>query len=474
MATWTPRYKIDPEKKKYFQKLVSEIKRLKPKHIYLATDPDREGEAIASHLVEFLNISKRYYRIRFNEITKPAVLEAVNHPEKINEPLVDSQTARRILDRVIGYKLSRLMRQKISRFPSAPSAGRVQSIALKLTVEREREIERFVPTKYFTLEARLKDGPIVSYLSPDPALKDDVYSIKPAAIEALLKSLSQAVQVSDKIEREKNDRQLTPLKQASLYKRADSQLGMSSQVVQRSAQRLYEGYGDGGLITYPRTDSTRLAKGFVEQAQTFIASKYGAGFVAKNVKGFSGPQDAHEAIRPTDINLSPKQATDRFGLSSSESKLYQLIYEHTLQSLIKPPVRLITRYELIDPVYHHRFRHSSSRLGQTLQVSDYHPQERETKGPGRYNDGSLIETLDNIGVGRPSTFSSTVKVLKDRHYVSVEKRALIPTEFAKVVYDKLVQGFPRIMNESYTAEVEKELDQIAEGKKDRKELLDSF
>ncbi|WP_236630686.1 type I DNA topoisomerase [Mycoplasma sp. ATU-Cv-508] len=496
METWTPRYKIDPEKRKYFQILVSEIKKLKPERIYLATDPDREGEAIASHLVEFLKISDRYYRIRFNEITKQAVLQAIKHPGKIDEPLVDSQTARRILDRVIGYKLSRLMRQKISRFPLAPSAGRVQSIALKLVVEREQEIDRFVPIKYFTLQAALKVGETVNYLSPEPAVTGDVFSVKPEMIETLMKTLSGQVEVVDKIERVKKDVQLTPLKQATLYKRADAQLGMSSKVAQRSAQRLYEGYGDGGLITYPRTDSTRMANYFVENAKLYITQKYGAQLVASGVKGFSGNQDAHEAIRPTDIRLTPEQATSRFELSSSESKLYQLIYEHTLQTLMRPPERQITRYELVDPVFKHKFRHSTSKvtfvgylvvkpeksdqvaptwtIGQTFEVRDYQKKEHETKGPGRYKDGTLIEALDNIGVGRPSTFSSTVTILKDRHYVSVENRALRPTEFAKVVYDKLIHGFPRIMNESYTAEVEKELDMIADGKMDRKKLLDSF
>lgn len=490
IETWTPNYKVDPKKKSVVSDLKEAAK--ESEDVLIATDPDREGEAIAENIVDFLSLKDKYKRIRFNEITKDAVITAISNPSKIDQELVNAQIARRILDRIIGYKLSSLMRKKVINAPTNPSAGRVQSIALKLVVEREREIEAFVPVHYSTINADLGNDNIASlYLADNKENKNWVMKDQ---LEDIKKKLKGSLLV-DKINvSTKKDAKLVPLKQAALYKKADSSLGISSKSVQSAAQRLYEGYGDGGLISYPRTDSTRLSATFLKNAQAWVKSKYGDEYLAKDIKGEAGAQDAHEAIRPTNLSLTPEKARAIFSLSSNEYKVYKLIWTHTIQALMTVPLREITRYEFKEGDL--EFRISSSRIlfdgyykligvpdlkplpklseGEVVKVHDYIIEDHETKPPARYNDGSLIEKLDNIKVGRPSTFATTVNILKERDYVEMEGRALKPTEFAKIVNDKLIDAFPEIINEEYTAGLEEELDLIAEGKHDYKETLDNF
>lgn len=490
MDTWTPQYKIDPNKAKVVKELKDAIKKVD--EVLIATDPDREGEAIADNLVEFLKIENKYHRIRFNEITKEAILESLENQTKVDEDLVKSQIARRIIDRIIGYKLSGLMRKKISGSPMSPSAGRVQSIALKLVVEREKLIDAFVPTQYVTASAIINDEVVADFHSGN--YEGNKPWIDPKEVENIRKDLKGALKVESVNVSKRNESRLTPLKQAALYKKADSSLGMSSRAVQRAAQNLYEGYGDGGLISYPRTDSTRLSSNFVAKAHAFISKTYGADLVAPEIKGTAGSQDAHEAIRPTDPTLTPARARALFNLGNSEFKVYELIYNHTLMSLMKVPVRETLRYDLSENG--HKFKLSSSKViyegylkiigysknkelpvyreGEVIPVKDYVFEDHETKPPARYNDGSLIETLDNIGVGRPSTFSTTVNILKDRAYVDLEGRALKPTDFGKLVSQKLLTAFPDIIEETYTAKMERELDEIAEGKHNYRKLLNDF
>lgn len=497
LNTWTPHYKINPTKKEIVNKLKAEVKDAKT--VYIATDPDREGEAIASNLVDFLKIKDRYYRIRFNEITQKAVLRSMEHPDKIDENLVDSQIARRVLDRVIGFKLSELMRRKITNFPSSPSAGRVQSIALKLVVEREKAIKDFKPVEYYTIQAKINDQVFALWYNPK-VNGDNKEWISPLEINKIFNTLTSELKVIDIKVTQRNDVRIMPLKQASLYKKGDSTLQMSSRAIQSAAQRLYEGYGDGGLISYPRTDSTRLSMEFVENAKLFIQHKYGQQYVATEIIGTAGAQDAHEAIRPTNLELTPQLAQQKFDLNNAEFKVYELIYFHTLQALMTVPRRQIARYELAtvnqQPSQIQNFKVSFSKIifdgylkvfnyddkksffdfkkDEIIKIQEFNKLQHFTKPPARYNDGSLIETLDNIGVGRPSTFATTVNILKDREYVKVENRALIATDFGQIVYEKLTLGFKKIMNENYTAQVEKHLDEIAEGKYNRKILLDSF
>ena len=490
MDDWTPLYKIDPKKRKTINELKKAIK--KKKEIYIATDPDREGEAIGDNLVTFLKLEDNYKRIRFNEITESAVKEAIKNPSKINAKLVNSQVARRILDRIIGFKLSKLMNTKIYNSPITPSAGRVQSIALKLVVEREAEIEKFVPVKYAKIEAKLAKGLLAILTSANFQNKKEW--IDPAKLYEILESLNDELIVASKKVTEKTDRKHEPLKQSSLYKRGNSVLGLTAKSIRNAAQRLYEGYGDGGLISYPRTDSTRLSKTFLEHAKKFIENQYGARYVSNQIKGRAGSQDAHEAIRPTNCELTPNQAKEKFNLSSSEEKVYTLIYNHTLTTLMKPAVRKITSYNFTNN--QHKFRLSSSNIifdgylivngiektqappvfeiGQKVPVEEFVPNIFETNPPPRYNDGSLIETLDKIKVGRPSTFESIVTTLKKRMYVSLEGKAFKATKFGKIVYEKLSGAFPKIIDEKYTAKMEEKLDSVANGKTTHQEILGGF
>lgn len=489
LQTWTPNYKIDPSK----VKVVNELKEAaKDKEmVYIATDPDREGEAIADNLVDFLKL-KKYKRILFNEITEDAILKALSHPTSIDENLVRSQVTRRILDRIIGYKLSGLMKAKISNSPVHPSAGRVQSIALKLVVEREEEIAKFIPIEYATIKAQVEENLFAELISGN--YHNNPSWIDPKQLDSIRQELKGELTVSDINISKKKDRKLTPLKQAQLYKRADSKYSLSSAATQMAAQRLYEGYGDGGLISYPRTDSTRYSETFIKKAHTYLKNTFGSKFIATNIKGSAGAQDAHEAIRPTDPSLTPDEARLKFQLSPNEYKVYDLVYHHALATLMEVPIREILRYDLVEN--NQKFKLSSSKvifegylkllgyeknkelpklsINQKLKVLDYLVEEKETKPPARYNDGSLIEKLDDIGVGRPSTFATTVAILKKRQYVEQENKAINATPFGKLVLDKLLEAFPKIINEPYTAQMEKQLDEIADAKYDYHKLLNDF
>ncbi len=490
METWTPNYQPDPKKKEVIAKLKKAVKEVEI--VYIATDPDREGEAIGDNLVDILKLKDKYKRIRYNEITKEAVNAAMEAPSMLDEALVNSQIARRILDRIIGYKLSALMRRKISNTPNSPSAGRVQSIALKLVVLKEREIKAFVPVHYFLGNAIINEDVVAKFYNPKN--EDNKEWISAEDVKMYEKDFKGPLVVTDIKTSQKNDNTRTPFKQAVLYKKADSQLGISSQSIQRAAQRLYEGYGDGGLITYPRTDSTRMSASFIVKAKQFITDKYGAEYLAEKITGFAGAQDAHEAIRPTNLNMTPEKAKGIFSLSSNEYRVYKLIYTNTIQSLMKVPRRETLRYEL--EVNGHNFKMTSSKIifdgyykasgyeaakelpkytiGDKVDVQEYKVEAHETKPPSRYNEGSLIEKLDSIGVGRPSTFATTINILKTRDYVTKEGKALVATDFAGIIFDKLTAAFPNIMNEEYSSELGTKLDKIAENKMDYKQLLDEF
>ena len=490
METWEPQYKIDEGKKAIVAELKKEAK--KADHVLIATDPDREGEAIGDNLITFLNVENKYSRIRFNEITKDAVNESLNNSGRIDSDLVNAQIARRILDRVIGYKLSSLMRRKIYNSPVSPSAGRVQSIALKLVNERELQIEAFVPIQYKNVDAIISDDVKASLYFPEK--KDNKMWVMEDEIADVKKQLKGSLTVKSVNISKRKDAKKTPLKQSALYKMGDSSLGISSRAVQSSAQRLYEGYGEGGLISYPRTDSTRLSTTFVVAAQAKIKSLYGEEYVATDIKGIGGAQDAHEAIRPTDISLFPETARDRFNLGANEYKVYRMIWQHTMKCLMAVPTREILRYELMEGDLN--FRMSSSKItfdgyyrinpkendkqlpkfeeGEVVKVKDYAIDDHETQPPARYNDGSLIEKLDSIKVGRPSTFAAMVDVLKRREYVSVEGRAMKITPFGRVLITKLLESFPKIITEEYTSHLESKLDEIAAGKESRVRWLDEF
>ncbi len=488
---WEPKYKIDPTKKA----TVAELKKNADKavEVLIATDPDREGEAIGDNLVEYLDVKNKYKRIRFNEITKDAISKAVNKPSKIDVALVESQKTRRMLDRIIGFRLSSLMAQKMSNYPTRPTAGRVQSIALKLIVDKEVEIDAFVPVEYVNVEAIINEEVSAKYYNPNSTQKNKEW-IMPNEIDEIFASLVGPLIVDEVKTSKRKDAKRTPFKQAVLYKTAESSTGLSSKQIQMAAQKLYEGFGDGGLISYPRTDSTRMSNTFVKNSLEYIKTKFGPEYVAKDIKGVAGDQDAHEAIRPTNIAMTPEKAKTLFALNPAQYKVYKVIYNRTMQALMVQPEREILRYELVNG--DHRFKMSASKVifdgylkvtgfkndnelpvytkGEIVNVSEYIKEEKATLPPARYNEGSIIEKMDEIGVGRPSTFATTVNKIKEREYVLKEGRILKPTDFGKVVNEKLTSYFSKIINEDYTAQVETELDAIAEGKKDYKILMQTF
>lgn len=484
---WEPKYLIEPSKKDVVERLRKQAK--KSEIVYIATDLDREGEAIGDNLIEFLDIKDKYKRIRYNEITKEAVLTAISNPSVIDENLVKAQKARRMLDRIIGFKLTNMIKTKLSNYPVSPTAGRVQSIALKLVVDRENEIKVFVPVKYHTIDAVINEEITANYFNPDNKDIDKSW-VLPEKIEEIYKSLNGPLIVEEITTTIKNDASVTPLKQAVLYRKAD----MSSKSTQSALQKLYEGFGDGGLISYPRTDSTRLSIPFLKGAQEYIKTVFGPEYVSSTIKGIAGDQDAHEAIRPTDISLTPQKANQKYSLSPSENKVYSLIYYITMQAIMTVPKREILRYNLKNSG--HSFKLSASKVifdgylklkgytndkelpkykkNEVINVKEYINTPHETKPPSRYNDGSLIQKLDEIKVGRPSTFATTVNKIVDRQFVIKEGKALIATEFGEQVIIKLIEGFPNEITEGYTARVEADLDLIAEGEIDYKFTMQQF
>ncbi|MBN0919360.1 type I DNA topoisomerase [[Mycoplasma] gypis] len=484
LETWEPKYNIETNKKAIVKKLKEAAK--KASEVLIATDPDREGEAIAQNLVDYLDIADKYKRVRYNEITKTAIQEAIANPQEIDNDLVAAQKARRMLDRIIGFKLSKLMKQTTKNAPTIPSAGRVQSIALKLVCDKEKEIEAFIPVKYETVQAKI-DGDITADCYLKPSVLEKNTWLTPEIASSVLDNKTNTLEVKDFKVSQRRDSEITPFKQSVLYKEAK----YSSKIVQEAAQKLFE----YGLITYPRTDSTRMSQRFIETAKEFVANKYGKEFVAENVKGFSGQQDAHEAIRPTSLDLSPQQARAEHNLSAQHAYIYELIYNKTLMSIMKPPVREFYQYDLADGGYGYKMSFSKIifdgyslvkkaeedskkipvyEIGQKIPVFKYIHEKKQTQPPARYTEGSLIQMLDEIKVGRPSTFATTISVIKKRLFVERQKNSLVPTEFGKVINEKLVENFKEIINEEYTSEVEAELDKIAEGDLDFRKVMDDF
>ncbi|VEU60852.1 DNA topoisomerase 1 [Mycoplasmopsis bovigenitalium] len=487
---WEPIYLLDSTKKSIIKKLRDAAKNAD--QVLIATDPDREGEAIGDHLVKFLKCENKYVRIKYNEITKDSILKAISNPGKLDIDLINAQKARRMLDRIIGFKLSGLIKQKLSNSPTKPSAGRVQSIALKLVVDREKLIEKFVPVFYHKAFANFGNNFEATYHNDanESGQKDWIFPHEKADIEKIIFNENKHFILESVKETKKTLSALTPLKQAVLYKKSP----FSASSTQMAAQNLYEGYGDGGLISYPRTDSTRLSQYFIDNARKYIAQKYGQEYVSSEIKGFSGDQDAHEAIRPTDVSLTPDMAKNKYNLNNYDYQVYKIIYEHTLQCLINSPIRLSKLYIFNKDSL--KFRYSTSKIlfdgyyvvkgekeevadldykiGELVKVNHFKITDHQTNPPSRYSEGSLIEALDNIKVGRPSTFASTVKIILERCYVENLNSSLHPTEFGRLVLEKLITSFPDIIEEGYTAKVEEELDLISQGSVSLQPVMSDF
>ena len=489
-----PDYVVIKGKKKVIDNLKKEVK--DAKHVYLATDPDREGEAISWHLYDALKLNDADYdRVVFNEITKNAVKEAFNNTRKIDYNLVDSQKTRSILDKIIGFRLSRVIKAKTSGI----SAGRVQSVALKLVVEKEREIQNFKSEEYWTITANFNDfsAELYNYNHKDLEIHNELEATE------ILKKLSNAFNIESVDKKEKAKKSKPVYTTSTMQQDASNKLNMSSKKTMSVAQKLYEGINVKdevvGLITYMRTDSVRVSKDFVKSAYDFIKINYGEEYVGsvKVSKKSENVQDAHEGIRPTDINKTPESI--KAYLTNDEYKLYRLIYYRALASLMKDAKTINTTVILDNNNYQFKATGQIIKFDGYLKVyssfedanettlppfdtykskvivsNEITKEQHFTKPPARYTEAKLIKEMEELGIGRPSTYAQTMSVIKDRGYVTLEDKRFVPTELGFEVSDKLEEAFSNIINVEYTASMENDLDKIAEGKAVWYKVLDDF
>jgi DNA topoisomerase-1 len=511
-----PVYEIIPTKRKVIQDLKQAAKQASA--IYLAADPDREGEAICEHLAEELGNGKLLHRLLFNEITKRGIEQAFRKPTHIDEHLVAAQQARRILDRLVGYRISPLLWDKVRR---GLSAGRVQTVALRLIVEREREVRAFQPREYWTIDARLeaKNPPeftaraIKRVDSRGPAAegngKLEIANEREArALEAALKG--EAFVVHSVTQREKRRHPVPPFITSKLQQEAWRQLNLSAKRTMTLAQRLYEGVrlgpeGSVGLITYMRTDSTRVAGEALAEARQYVAEQYGGAYLPAEAviyRSKKGAQDAHEAIRPTSVLRTPDSLAPY--LQEDELKLYRLIWQRFVASQMNPAMfdqttidvlagRVLFRatgsvlkFDGFLKVYREGTDQKDEdeeelshklpqvREGERLKLLQLLPEQHFTEPPPRYNEATLVKELEEKGIGRPSTYAQIMSVIQEREYVEKRNKRFYPTELGTVVNDLLVDNFGDIFDVLYTARMEEELDEIEEGKLEWHEALRGF
>lgn len=489
-----PDYKIIKGKNKLVKELKKDVK--DADFVYLATDPDREGEAISWHLYDTLGLTpSNYKRIVFNEITKDVILNSFNNARMIDDDLVKSQEARRILDRIIGFRLSKLMQSKTG----GKSAGRVQSVALKLIVDREREIQAFIPEEYYEIDAHFNefDAKLDTYNHNKIEIKTENEA------KDILSKLSKVFKIESVDKKEKSKKAKYPFITSTLQQEASSKLNFTSKKTMMIAQKLYEGISlkdeTVGLITYMRTDSVRLSDEFIKSTYAFINDKYGSDYVGyvKQSKKTENVQDAHEGVRPTSINRTPESVKEY--LSNDEYKLYKLIYTRALASLMKDAKVEATTVILDNNNY--QFKTTGQVLifdGYLKVYSEYEDTEDKilpdfnnykesviesnsieysahtTKPPSRYTESKLIKEMEELGIGRPSTYATTIGILSERGYVNVVDKKFIPTEIGIETTDKLQEFFKDIINVKYTKEMEDDLDKVADGDLKELELLKRF
>ena len=476
----------------------------KAKKVFLATDPDREGEAIAWHLANILDIDeKSKCRVTFNEITEKTVKESIKSPRELDKSLVDAQQARRVLDRIVGYKISPILWAKVRR---GLSAGRVQSVAVKLIVDREEEIEKFIPEEYWnivvellknkeTFKAKLvgKDGKKLELKSKEE-------------VDEVLKVIEKAQYIVKEIKKSQRKRTpAPPFTTSTLQQEASRKLGFTLKKTMSVAQGLYEGVkvegkGTVGLITYMRTDSTRISDVARAAAKEQIESIYGSEYYENRFyKTKDEAQDAHEAIRPTYVDLSPDKI--KTSLTTDQYKLYNLIYNRFLASQMSQAVYDTVSVDIDADKYN--FRASGQTLkfkgfmalyveskdheekeedgqipeleeGEKLNKEKIEPIQSFTEPPPRYTEASLVKALEEKGIGRPSTYSPTITTILERRYIEKEKKQLVPTELGKVVNKLLVESFTNVVSEEFTAEMEDKFDNIAIGKQEWKKVIEDF
>ena len=500
-----PKYITIRGKGELLSKLKKEAKNAKK--IYLATDPDREGEAISWHLAKLLNIDETSNcRITFNEITKNAVQTAIKEPRPIDLDLVNAQQARRVLDRIVGYQISPILWRKVKK---GLSAGRVQSVATRLIVDREREIENFIPEEYWTVDAKLKTQAGEEF---EASLNScDGKKLKPEKepeVKAILDELAQQEFVVDNVKKgEKKRNPAPPFTTSTLQQEASRKLNFTVKRTMMAAQKLYEGaavegHGTVGLITYMRTDSLRLSNDAIADAREEIKTKYGDALLPgkPNVyKTKNSAQDAHEAIRPTYASIKPADLKE--SLPADMYKLYKLIWERFIACQMKPAV-----YETVNAdikAGRFGFKASGSKLvfkgymsvyvegrdddktekdkvlpplskDEILKLLKLLPNQHFTQPPQRFTEATLIKMLEEKGIGRPSTYAPTITTITARGYVTREKKQLLPTELGSVVTDIMTEHFPNIVGIAFTADMEKDLDEIEEGEIDWVKIVEDF
>ncbi len=499
-----PEYVVMPDKKKLVEKLINEAK--KADEVLLATDPDREGEAIAWHISKLLNLDEAdKCRIVFNEISKNAILKGLSEPRAIDLNLVDAQQARRVLDRLVGYKLSPLLCKKIQ---GNLSAGRVQSVTLRLVVDREREIENFKPEEYWTLTATLeKDGEkdkIKAYLVDG---KDKKIKTK-EDMDKITNAVKNGTFVATAVKKSVTaSHPSAPFTTSTMQQEALNKLGMTLKQTTSTAQGLYEGVdveGEGkvALVTYIRTDSVRISPDAQQKALEFIKGKYGDNYLPKSPRTYKNKkdaQDAHEAIRPITLDRTPESLKDKIG--KAYYKLYKLIYDRFLASQMADATynslsvdidsagykfKTTGRAPIFDGytiLYNNQPEETDDEVasklpniekGDSFKLNDLKPEQKFTKPPARFTEASLVKTMEEKGIGRPATYSQTVSVILARNYIEKEGKALKATELGKKVVDLLMRYFPNIMDIGFTADMENKLDDIEYGGKVWQNVIRDF
>ena len=489
-----PDYITMKGKKSVIDELKKEAKKVK--HVYLATDPDREGEAISWHLKDVLGLKDSDYdRVVFNEITKGAVNEAFKTPRKIDNDLVNSQETRRILDRIIGFRLSRLIQSKTD----GSSAGRVQSVALKLIVDREREIEAFNPEEYWTIKAIFPEfeAELFNYNHKDFKISNEIEA------NEVLDNLSKSFEI-ESVDKKTRSKQSKPVYTTSTMQQdASNKLNFNARKTMQIAQRLYEGIeledDTVGLITYMRTDSIRLSNDFISSTYKYIESKYGKEYIGhvKTSKKTENVQDAHEGIRPTSIERTPEKVKPF--LSNDEFKLYRMIYYRALASLMKNATTINTTVILDNSNYQFKatgqvidfdgylkvykdYEDSKDKIlppfetykSKVLVSKNIEKEQHFTNPPSRYTEAKLIKEMEELGIGRPSTYATTMDIIKKRGYANLVEKKFIPTETGIEITDKLQEFFSHLINVKYTADMETDLDKIALGSIDYIKVLKDF
>ena len=489
-----PTYVIDSDKKDVVKKLL-ELKS-KADEVILATDPDREGEAIAWHLANVLNLPiDSTKRLEFHEITHKSLDDALLNPRLINMNLVHSQETRRIIDRIIGFKLSTLLKSKIR----SKSAGRVQSVTLKMIVEHEKEISEFKPEEYWNLEASIKKN---DKLYPLILTKIDGQTAKMSnetEANVALDYTKEAVTITSIEKNIKSIASKEPFRTSTLQQEVSSRFGYKTRETTMIAQQLYEGIDINGeltgLITYIRTDSTKLSDTFVDSAKSYIIKHYGEEYYKgqRKVKDVKLAQDAHEAIRPTNLEITPKIAKEH--LNDHQYKVYKLIYERTLASLMQDKKEEVTTIEFknshlnftlkgVKPIFagYDVFKLDENDVNllpdfnkdESFDLLNTGVKQNFTKAPSRYTEGKVIKLMEDKGIGRPSTYSSTIQTLLARKYVTLVKGTLRPSEQGILTSNVLTKYFPDLMNTEYTADMETNLDKISEGSIDELQVIKDF